>query len=398
MHSLGKKQQYTPTEYPSFKGAWKATQLSNVTVTKASAFTSTASGGTDTLYLTVPKTTSAQSITVTVTVTPVIRKYSSNSAVAFLEAASSSYQDILYSAGTQSTAPVSKMAPLSIPRSPNGQVTITKLDADTKKPVPGVVFELYQFDGKNYVTTGKKASSDSKGIVTFSDLSYNATNLGRYRVFEVSSDTHEVWTDRYVCWFSLASGLWYSYESATSEQKTGTATANNSGNYDFTFSFTAYNKETVRDGSLTIQKQDGAGKALSGVSFIVTDSKGKALSFSKGSDGIYLPTTSGSTTLTTDSRGQIKVNKLPFDSYLVTEVKTSGAGVSLLPTSFPVTLPVQDSSGAEQVDLTYTVVDGGNFTLPRTGGAGHLASVFCGLAVLTALLLVSRKSQHKGVA
>lgn len=398
MHSLGKKQQYTPTEYPSFKGAWKATQLSNVTVTKASAFTSTASGGTDTLYLTVPKTASAQSITVTVTVTPVIRKYSSNSAVAFLEAASSSYQDILYSAGTQSTAPVSKMATLSIPRSPNGQVTITKLDADTKKPVPGVVFELYQFDGKNYVTTGKKASSDSKGIVTFSDLSYNATNLGRYRVFEVSSDTHEVWTDRYVCWFSLASGLWYSYESATSEQKTGTATANNSGNYDFTFSFTAYNKETVRDGSLTIQKQDGAGKALSGVSFIVTDSKGKALSFSKGSDGIYLPTTSGSTTLTTDSRGQIKVNKLPFDSYLVTEVKTSGAGVSLLPTSFPVTLPVQDSSGAEQVDLTYTVVDGGNFTLPRTGGAGHLASVFCGLAVLTALLLVSRKSQHKGVA
>ena len=95
---------------------------------------------------------------------------------------------------------------------------------------------------------------------------------------------------------------------------------------------------------------------------------------------------------------QIKENKLPFGSYLVTEVKTSGAGVSLLPTSFPVTLPVQDSSGAEQVDLTYTVVDGGNFTLPRTGGAGHLASVFCGLAVLTALLLVSRKSQHKGVA
>ena len=379
-------------------GATLTSSDSNVTVTKASAFTSTASGGTDTLYLTVPKTASAQSITVTVTVTPVIRKYSSNSAVAFLEAASSSYQDILYSAGTQSTAPVSKMATLSIPRSPNGQVTITKLDADTKKPVPGVVFELYQFDGKNYVTTGKKASSDSKGIVTFSDLSYNATNLGRYRVFEVSSDTHEVWTDRYVCWFSLASGLWYSYESATSVQKTGTATANNSGNYDFTFSFTAYNKEIVRDGSLTIQKQDGAGKALSGVSFIVTDSKGKALSFSKGSDGIYLPTTSGSTTLTTDSRGQIKVNKLPFDSYLVTEVKTSGAGVSLLPTSFPVTLPVQDSSGAEQVDLTYTVVDGGNFTLPRTGGAGHLASVFCGLAVLTALLLVSRKSQHKGVA
>ena len=30
MHSLGKKQQYTPTEYPSFKGAWKATQLSTL--------------------------------------------------------------------------------------------------------------------------------------------------------------------------------------------------------------------------------------------------------------------------------------------------------------------------------------------------------------------------------
>ena len=377
-------------------GASLTSSDSNVTVTKASSFTSTASGGTDTLYLTVPKTTGAQKVGITVTVTPVIKKYSSNSAVAFLEAGNSDYQDILYSAGTLSNAPVSEKATLSIPRSPNGKVTITKLDADTKKPVPGVVFELYQFDGKNYVTTGRKASSDSKGIVTFSDLSYNANNLGRYRVFEVSSDTHEVWTDRYVCWFSLASGLWYSYESATSEQKTGTATANTSGNYDFTFSFTAYNKETVKDGSLTIKKQDGAGKAMSGVSFVVTDSKGKAVPFSKGSDGIYLPASSGSTTLTTDSKGQIKVNKLPFGTYLVTEVKTSQKGAMLLPTSFPVTLPVKDKNGAEQVDLTYTVVNGSDFTLPHTGGGGHTASVLFGFVMLTGLFLIISKSNHKG--
>ena len=369
---------------------------SNVTVTKASSFTSTASGGTDTLYLTVPKTTGAQKVGITVTVTPVIKKYSSNSAVAFLEAGNSDYQDILYSAGTLSNAPVSEKATLSIPRSPNGKVTITKLDADTKKPVPGVVFELYQFDGKNYVTTGRKASSDSKGIVTFSDLSYTAKNLGRYRVFEVSSDTHQVWTNRYICWVSLASGLWYSYESATSEQKTGTATANTSGNYDFTFSFTAYNKEIVRDGSLTIQKRDGAGKALSGVSFVVTDSKGKAVPFSKGTDGTYLPASSGSTTLTTDSKGQIKVNKLPFGTYLVTEVKTSQKGAMLLPTSFPVTLPVKDKNGAEQVDLIYTVVNGSDFTLPHTGGEGHTASVLFGLVVLTGLFLIISKTSHKG--
>lgn len=368
---------------------------SDVTVSSASAFSSTASSGTDTLYLTVPRTASAQSLSVTLKVTPYVRKYNTNSAVGYLTPASSSYQTILYGGGTLSTAPVSKQVTLSVPRLPTGKVTITKLDAETKKPVPGVVFALYQYDGTNYVNTGKTATSNSSGIAEFTGLQYNSTNLGRYRVFEVSSDTHEVWTNRYVCWFSLASGLWYSYESATSEQATGYATQNSSGSYDFTFAFTAYNQEKVKNGTLTIRKQDGSGNPLAEVSFVVTDEAGASVLFSKGSDGAYVLDTKGSAQLTTDAKGQIQVKELPFGTYLVTEVETAEGGYTLLPTSFSVTLPYTDQAGNDQLELTYTVVNHSGFTLPATGGSGFIICPLISLSLLAITLIIYAQNRKR---
>ena len=367
---------------------------SDVTVANNTSFSSTASSGTDSLYLTIPKTSSEKSYAIKVTVTPTIQVYKANSAVGYLEPASSSYQPILYSGGTLSTAPVSASEKVTVTDLPKGKITITKLDSQTKKPVPEVTFELYKYDGSKYVATGITAVSNSKGVAEFTGLAYDDTCLGRYRVFEKASDTHDIWTNHYVCWVSVASGLWYSYESATAEQQTGYAEANSSGDYDFSFRFTAYNDELIQTGSLTIIKKDGT-KPLANVSFVLTDSKGKVQKVSKDKDGAYILNTSGSQTMVTDKNGKIAVKELPFGTYLVTEVSTADGSYTLLPTSFTVTLPAVDKTGNDQLDLTYTVLNNASFTLPKTGGTGVSWTPGAGL-LLMALLTISIFTFRKG--
>ena len=525
-------------------GAVLASSDGDVTVSKASAFSSTAASGTDTLYITVPKTASAQSLNLTVTVTPKIQTYTSNSAVGYLGSASSTYQNVLYAAGNLSTAPVTEKLSLKVPRLPNGQITITKKDADTGAAVKGVVFELYEYDGSAYNATGKTATTNASGVATFT-IQYNATNIGRFRIYEKSSTTHQVYTNRYVAWVSLASGLWYGYESSTAEQKTGTATKNTNGSYDFTFAFTAKNppktgsltvikadvetgkplagcvfalyerkvptawtdkdgewvatgktvttdsngkavfsdlaitsanvgKWQVREvsapsgyepdakfqaniklgtgyysygssftgsinghladgesasgtvegqtkmlvsakassgqsfdftvyafdepsaGTLTIRKEDRSGKSMSGVSFVVTDSKGNSVLCAKNSDGTFSTSDKGSAQLTTDSKGKIVLTGLPYGTYLVTEVKTGSGGTTLLPTSFSVTLPYTDKNGTTQPELTCTVINSPGFTLPATGGSGSVAPVCAGLVLLSLAFLLYIHRNRKG--
>ena len=376
-------------------GATLSSTDSNVTVASSTAFSSTASSGTDALYLTIPKTSSDKTYTVMVTVTPAIQVYKTNSAVGYLEPASSSYQPILYSGGTLSAAPVSASQKVTVPDLPKGRITITKLDSKSKKAVPNVTFELYRYDGSKYVATGITAVSNSKGIAEFTGLTYDDTCLGRYRVFEKASDTHNIWTNHYVCWVSVASGLWYAYESETAEQQTGYATENTSGSYDFSFSFTAYNDETVKNGSLTILKKDGT-KPLANVSFVLTDNKGNVQKVSKNSDGSYTPNTSGSQTMVTDKDGKIVVKELPFGTYLVTEVSTANGSYTLLPTSFNVTLPAKDKADNDQLDLTYTVLNNSTFTLPKTGGTGISWLPGAGLFLIAAMLTISISTLRKG--
>ena len=386
---------YSATISGAPSGAILSSTDSNVTVTSNTSFSSTASSGTDSLYLTIPKASSEKSYTIKVTVTPTIQVYKTNSAVGYLEPASSSYQPILYSGGTLSTAPVSASAKVTVTDLPKGKITITKLDSKTRKPVPDVTFELYKFNGSNYVATGITAVSNSKGVAEFTGLAYDDTCLGRYRVFEKSSDTHEIWTNHYVCWVSVASGLWYSYESATAEQQTGYAEANSSGSYDFSFSFTAYNDELIQTGSLTIIKKDGS-TPLAGVSFVLTDSQGKVQKVSQNKDGSYVPSSSGSQTMVTDKNGKIMVKELPFGTYLVTEVSTADGGYTLLPTSFTVTLPTKDKTGNDQLDLTYTVLNNSSFTLPKTGGTSISWTPGVGLLLMAAMLTFATLTFRKG--
>ena len=353
--------------------------LSNLS---ASGYTSSQATGTDTVTITVPKAAASRSFTLTATATPYVRQYRSNSAVGFLRSGSGSYQDILFAGGSLSAAPVTGRVTRTVPALPDGSITVTKRDAETGEPVPGVVFALYEYDGSDYVHTGKTAASNASGVASFTGLQYSSANRGLYRVFEVSSDTHQVWTSPYVCWVSLASGQWYSYETPDGQRKEGKAAQNSTGSYDFTFSFTAYNQPLERTGSLTLRKQDGSGTPLAEVSFVVTDEAGTAVLFSQTSEGDYLPDSEGSPLLTTDAKGEIQVTELPFGTYLVTEVETAEGGYNLLPTAFSVTLPHTGQDGEEELELAYTVVNHSTFTLPATGGWGLDGPVFLGLSLL----------------
>lgn len=388
---------YTLTLSGLPSGTTVSTSDSDISSASTSGYTSTQVTGSDTLYITVPKTASSRTFTLTAKAIPYVQQYTTDSAVGYLKSASSTYQDILYSGGELSVISVTGSVSRTVPALPNASITITKLDAQTGEVVPGVVFALYEYNGSAYADTGITATTNSKGVATFTNLQYSATNTGLYRVYEKSSETHQVWTDPYVAWVSLSTGKWYAYSSSTASRTTGVAAKNSSGSYTFTFSFTAYNEPLVKTGSLTIRKQDGGGTAMSGAVFVLTDASGASLLFSKGSDGAYIPSASGSAQLTTDSRGQIQVNELPFGTYLVTEVKASNSGYTLLPTSFTVTLPYTDKSGNDQLDLTYTVINNANFILPATGGKGFADLLFAGLVLLASTIVIYSKSQQRSL-
>ena len=64
----------------------------------------------------------------------------------------------------------------------NGKIIVYKIDADTKKAIKGVTFELYKNDKK--ITT---ATTNSEGKVTFSRL-----DEGTYIVKETATNSNYV--------------------------------------------------------------------------------------------------------------------------------------------------------------------------------------------------------------
>lgn len=74
---------YSATISGAPSGATLSSTDSNVTVTSNTGFSSTASSGTDSLYLTIPKASTEKSYTIKVTVTPTIQVYKTNSAVGY---------------------------------------------------------------------------------------------------------------------------------------------------------------------------------------------------------------------------------------------------------------------------------------------------------------------------
>lgn len=154
-----------------------------------------------------------------------------------------------------------------------------------------------------------------------------------------------------------------------------------------------HGENTPKNSMIKIEKYDGSGDPLEGVTFELADHDGNVVA-----------------TLTTDSRGIVLFEDLYPDVYWITEIKTA-EGHSLLKDKIRVECPtrVTESDIAEYnidkgqctydpadniyyiFELTYEVTNGANFKLPYTGGTTSLwtfaplaggVGIFAGLGVL----------------
>ena len=182
---------YTATLSGVPSGATLTSNDSNVTISSASKFSSNASNGTDTLYLTVSRTASDQSLSLTITAAPSVRQYASNSAVAYMSgnALGNNWQNLLYQGGTLSSVSASKTIKLSVPGLPTGQINLQKTSASTtitsgnrQYSLAGAVYGVYSDSAcTKQVTT---MTTNASGAASAQNLLY-----GNYWVKEITAPT-----------------------------------------------------------------------------------------------------------------------------------------------------------------------------------------------------------------
>ena len=196
-----------------------------------------------------------------------------------------------------------------------GSIEILKVDADTKQPLAGVVFRLFDANG-NKIADG---TTDTTGKVTFSGL-----RLGKYFYQEISS------LDGYVL----------------DETK-----------YDFILTTANLNIKVTREnvpakGSITARKVDATGSPLTGAELLLeTSADGK--------------TWTEVGRVTTDKTGTAKWSDLKIGTqYRITEVKAPAGYTLLTEPLFAGTL------GSSNRDVTITACNNAGFALPFTGGTG----------------------------
>ena len=196
-----------------------------------------------------------------------------------------------------------------------GSIEILKVDADTKQPLAGVVFRLFDANG-NKIADG---TTDANGKVTFSNL-----RLGKYFYQEIST------VDGYVL----------------DETK-----------YDFSLTTANLNIKVTREnvvakGSITVRKVDVTGSPLAGAELLLETS----------TDG---QTWTEVSKITTDKTGIVQWTDLKIGAqYRIIEVKAP-AGYTLM--TEPVFTGVLE---ANSPDVTITACNSAGFALPFTGGAG----------------------------
>ena len=196
-----------------------------------------------------------------------------------------------------------------------GSIEVLKVDAETKQPLGGVVYRLFNADG-NKVADG---TTDATGKVTFSGL-----RLSKYVYQEIST------VDGYVL----------------DETK-----------YDFSLTAANLNIKVTREnvlakGSITVRKVDATGAPLAGAELLLETS----------ADG---QTWTEVGRITTDSTGVAKWENLKIGAqYRVTETKAP-AGYTLL--AEPLFTGALDSSNR---DITITACNNAGFVLPFTGETG----------------------------
>ena len=243
-----------------------------------------------------------------------------------------------YSAVLNQNGQVLKVTRENIPV--KGSIEVLKVDAETKQPLAGVVYYLFDADG-NKIADG---TTDATGKVTFSGL-----RLGKYFYQEIST------VDGYVL----------------DETK-----------YDFSMTTANLNIKVTREnvlakGSITVRKVDVTSAPLAGAELLLeTSTDGQAW------------TEVGR--ITTDSTGVAKWENLKTGvQYRVTETKAP-AGYTLL--TEPLFAGVLDSSNR---DVTITACNNAGFALPFTGGNGFIAPIMFAALMLCMGVYFCKRSNIK---
>ena len=196
-----------------------------------------------------------------------------------------------------------------------GSIEILKVDADTKQPLGGVVYRLFDADG-NKIADG---TTDTNGKVTFDNLKPSS----------------------------------YSYQ----ETSTVAGYQLDDTKYDFSLTSENLNVKVTREnkpvkGYLTVRKVDVTGSPLAGAELLLETS----------TDG---QTWAEVSIITTDKTGVAKWDNLKIGvQYRITEVKAP-AGYTLM--TEPLFTGTLDSSNP---DVTITACNSAGFILPFTGSAG----------------------------
>ena len=218
-----------------------------------------------------------------------------------------------------------------------GSIEILKVDADTKKPLAGVVYRLFDADG-NKIADG---TTDANGKLTFDNL-----KPGSYSYQEISTvDGYQLDDTKYD--FSL-----------TSENLTIKVTREN---------------KPVR-GCLTVRKVDVTGSPLAGAELLLETS----------TDG---QTWTEVGKITTDKTGIAKWDNLKIGAqYRVTET-TAPAGYTLM--TEPLFTGTLDS---DNPDITITACNSAGFVLPFTGSTGFAPYILFAALALMAGVYFCKKS------
>ena len=218
-----------------------------------------------------------------------------------------------------------------------GSIEILKVDADTKQPLAGVVYRLFDADG-NKIADG---TTDANGKVTFDNL-----KPGSYSYQEINT------VDGY----------------QLDETK-----------YDFSLTSEKLNVKVTREnkpvkGCLTVRKVDVTGSPLAGAELLLeTSTDGKNW------------TEVGK--ITTDKTGIAQWNDLKIGvQYRVTETKAP-AGYTLM--TEPLFTGTLDNTNP---DVTIIACNSAGFVLPFTGGNGFIAPIMFAALMLCMGVYFCKKS------
>lgn len=173
---------------------------------------------------------------------------------------------------------------------------------------------------------------------------------------------------------------------------------------------------TVYTGGFTIKKVDRQGNPLKGAEFVAgATSDSGPMTFTKQADGVYTPDESGSTTLTTDDNGLIKIDGIGNKQIGVVETKSPYSNSQRLLPTFSTIVNVDTTTGKTSLIQTAETDNFGLVTaptdaapdtvtvmnvqsllqLPRTGLAGMLLMAVPLTLMLMAGILVTVKARRK---